>query len=309
MLRHRLLFGPLLIAAIILGSWLDQWLDGEAAPRWFVDLTGRATWPPGMVVMPVVSLLAVLGALELKHVFGSASILVSRRVVVTLVLVGLAIIAFIPESLDGVTAAALVNSSITLVLVGTLVFHSRRRQVEGAIAQAGGALLALVYLGMMFGFLLLIRREHSAWVLLWMLITTKSSDIGAYTVGRTLGRHKLIPWLSPGKTWEGFVGGMAFAGLVGALGAWALTLDTGFEGPGIAAGAVLGVVFAGVGQVGDLLMSLLKRDAGVKDAGKSLPGFGGILDVLDSVLLVAPVAFWMLRLAAGPATGGENLLE
>jgi phosphatidate cytidylyltransferase len=77
----------------------------------------------------------------------------------------------------------------------------------------------------------------------------------------------------------------------------------------LVAGLVMGVEYAGVGQVGDLLMSLLKRDAGLKDAGRSLPGFGGVLDVLDSVLLVAPVAFWMLRLVIGGATGGPELLE
>lgn len=309
MLRHRLLFGPLLILGILLGSWFDQWLDHKPATGWFTELTERATWPPGMVVLPVLCLLAVLGALELKKIYFAAGIEVSRRVMVTLVLLGLMAVAFIPESFSGVTAAAFMNSLVTAVLVGTLVFHSRHKQVEGSIAAAGGTLLALVYLGMMFGFLLLIRREHSAWVLVWFLLTTKSSDIGAYTVGRTLGRNKLIPWLSPGKTWEGFAGGMVFAALVGAIGAWVLGGTEGVVAPSVWAGAVLGMVFAGVGQVGDLVMSLLKRDAGVKDAGSSLPGFGGVLDVLDSVLLVAPIAFWLLRLAAGDATGGGNLLE
>jgi len=308
-LRYRLLFGPLLIAAIFFGSWFDQWLDQQPASAWFADLTERATWPPGMVVLPVLCLLAILGALELKKIYSAAAVVVSRRVVVTLVLVGLGTVAFIPNSFSGVTAAAFVNSVVTAVLVGTLVFHSRHKQVEGAIAAAGGTLLTVVYLGMMFGFLLLIRREHSAWILLWMLITTKSSDIGAYTVGRTLGRNKLIPWLSPGKTWEGFVGGLVFAAAVGAGGVWLLRQTDSGIAPSVAAGALLGTIFAAAGQVGDLVMSLLKRDAGVKDAGRSLPGFGGILDVLDSVLLVAPIAFWLLRLTVGDATGGGNLLE
>ncbi len=303
MLRYRLLLGPILIAGIVFGSWFDQWLDMQAASGWFVDLTGRETWPPGMVVFPVVSLLAVFGALELKFIFEAAAVAVSRRVVVTLVLLGLATTAFVPEFLSGVTGAALMNSLVTVVLVGALVFHSRNRQVDGAIAAAGGALVALVLLGMMFGFLLLIRREHSAWIFLWVLVTTKSSDIGAYFVGRSVGRHKLIPWLSPGKTWEGLFGGMGFAGLVGGVGVLIVgtAVETGV--PEVWLGVLMGVAFAGVGQVGDLVMSLLKRDAGVKDAGKSLPGFGGVLDILDSVLLVAPVAFWMLRLVVNGEPG------
>lgn len=271
-------------------------------------MTGRATWPPGMVVWPVVSGLAVFGAIELKRIYDAAGMTVSRRVVVTLVLVCLATVAFIPKHLDGVAGAALVNSVITVILIGTLIFHTRNKQVEGAIAQAGGAMLAMVYLGIMFGFLLLIRREHSAWILLWVLVTTKSSDIGAYFVGRAIGRHKLIPWLSPGKTWEGLFGGMVFSGLVGG-GLAVFMRESSVNAPVFLVAVLMGVVFACVGTTGDLVMSLLKRDAGVKDAGQSLPGFGGVLDVLDSVLLVAPVAFWMLRLVTLGTQSAGSLLE
>jgi len=303
-----LLLGPFLILGIILGSWFDQWLDAQEAFAWFTNLTGRLTWPPGMVVWPVVSALAVLGAIELKRIYDAAGMAVSRRVVVTLVLVSLAMVAFIPKGLDGVAGAALVNSVFTVILVGTLMFHSRHKQVDGAIMQAGGALLAMVYLGIMFGFLLLIRRENSAWILLWVLVTTKASDIGAYFVGRAIGKHKLIPWLSPGKTWEGLFGGMVFSGLVGG-GLAVLMRESSVPAPGFVIAALMGVAFAVVGTAGDLVMSLLKRDAGVKDAGKSLPGFGGVLDVLDSVLLVAPVAFWLLRLAVQATPDALNLLE
>jgi phosphatidate cytidylyltransferase len=149
----------------------------------------------------------------------------------------------------------------------------------------------------MFGFLLALRREHSAWVVAGIVLVTKSCDTGAYFTGRAIGRHKMIPWLSPGKTWEGLAGGMITAALV-AIGGVALYRHFAGES-GVGAipfwnAAIIGALFAVSGQAGDLLESVFKRDAGVKDSGRTIPGMGGVLDVLDSILLTAPVAFWLL---------------
>ena len=149
----------------------------------------------------------------------------------------------------------------------------------------------------MFGFLLAIRRHHEVWTVLWVLMVTKSCDIGAYFTGRAIGRHKLIPWLSPGKTWEGLLGGIVVASLVGAGGAWLLQQGRIEPAPGVWLGALAGLLFANVGQAGDLMASMLKRDAGVKDSGNTLPGMGGLIDVLDSPLLVFPAAYWLLTFA------------
>jgi phosphatidate cytidylyltransferase len=197
--------------------------------------------------------------------------------------------------LTGVLTAHL---AMGLVLVGSLAYYARHRRVEGLVAAAGGALLAYAYIGVLLGFVCAIRREHVVWTLVWVLLVTKACDVGAYFTGRAIGKTKLAPWLSPGKTWEGLWGGVAFSSFIGGLGAWLLS---GWSGEVIPVwfGLAAGVVFAVVGQLGDLLASLLKRDAGRKDMGHSLPGFGGVLDVLDSVLLVAPVAFWSLRLLNG----------
>src|SRR5262249_23507982 len=122
-------------------------------------------------------------------------------------------------------------------------------------------------------------------------------DIGAYFTGKAIGRHKLIPWLSPGKTWEGLFGGIAAAALVAAGAAALYRHCLGTNGIGLMPcgyAAFVGALFAIAGQAGDLLESVLKRDAGVKDSGQALPGMGGVLDVLDSILLTAPLAFWML---------------
>jgi phosphatidate cytidylyltransferase len=157
-------------------------------------------------------------------------------------------------------------------------------------------LLAAAYLGVLPGFYLQLRALGTAWLVAGVMLVTKACDIGAYFTGRSLGRRKLIPWLSPGKTVEGLIGGLAFSGLV-ALGLAAAGNRWGLVGERtlpLAWAAAAGVIIGGLGHVGDLLESLLKRDAGVKDSGQSVPGFGGVLDVVDSPLLVAPLAYWLL---------------
>jgi phosphatidate cytidylyltransferase len=131
-------------------------------------------------------------------------------------------------------------------------------------------------------------------ILVMVLLVVKATDIGAFFGGRAIGRHKLIPWLSPGKTWEGLICGVLFSALVGALLARYIGLPdfrlTWWKG------LIFGAVLGGIGQAGDLLESLMKRDAEVKDSGALVPGFGGILDIIDSPLLAAPFAYLMFSL-------------
>jgi phosphatidate cytidylyltransferase len=137
------------------------------------------------------------------------------------------------------------------------------------------------------------RQDNHILVLLTVILLTKACDIGAYFVGSAIGKHKLIPWLSPGKSWEGLIGGVALAAILGALAAQLSFDSAGFP---VWYGALVGITLGLVGQAGDLLESLLKRSTGVKNSG-TLPGFGGILDLIDSPLLVAPVAYWLVMLA------------
>ncbi|MCP4379805.1 MAG: phosphatidate cytidylyltransferase, partial [bacterium] len=111
-------------------------------------------------------------------------------------------------------------------------------------------------------------------------------DIGAYFTGSAIGKHKLIPWLSPGKSWEGLIGGLVTAAGVSIL----ITHLAGLE-IAIWQSAIFGVVIGLAGQFGDLCESLLKRSAKLKDSSKMVPEFGGILDIIDSPLLAAPVAY------------------
>ena len=292
-MRTRVLFGPILIALMVLGVWADEAVDRTAWPEWLPLSGGRETLPPGVVVFLVVVPISWQAARELAAMLRAKGIAARQRVTSTAAIIGLLVSGLVPSGIRGEQAAAGISSAAIIVLVGSLLFYSRGRKIEGVLAAAAGTLLAFVYLGLMFGFVLVLRREHTAWVLLWVLVTTKSCDIGAYFTGSAIGRHKLIEWLSPKKTWEGLAGGVLTSAAVGAAGAWLLN-RLGQPGPSASAGIWLGAVFGVVGQLGDLLASLFKRDARQKDAGDVLPGFGGVIDVLDSPLLVMPVAFWLL---------------
>lgn len=297
-MRDRLLLGPVLILLLIGGVWLDQRLDATATPAWAAGAPGIGpTLPPGVVLFCVMLAISILAGRELARILKDKGIAASRRLVCAAAIIGLTAMAFTPSRATGVEAAGVIGAAATVVLVGSLMYYSRKRRPEGVVAAAGGTLLSFIHLGLMFGFLLAIRREHSAWLVLWVLLVTKSFDIGAYFTGRAIGRHKLIFWLSPGKTWEGLLGGAVFSGLVGALGAVWLA-RAGFDPvPSWMWGALAGLVFGLVGQAGDLLVSLFKRDAGLKDSSNVLPGFGGILDVVDSPILVAPIAYWWVHLS------------
>jgi phosphatidate cytidylyltransferase len=140
------------------------------------------------------------------------------------------------------------------------------------------------------------RLPSGGLLLLLPVLVTWASDIGAYAVGRTMGKHKLIPSVSPGKTVEGSIGGLAASMLV----AWAYTQfvlhssHLGFRYPPIGA-LIFGLIISVAAQIGDLAESLFKREAGVKDSSNLIPGHGGVLDRFDSLLFVLPVAFVLLN--------------
>ncbi len=280
-----------MILLALAGAALDGWLDTLPNGR-------GGTLPPGMILAPAVILVAILAAGELAGLLRRAEILASSFLTCTVAVLGLLVSAFLPDSVSGVTGGAVVSLTVAAVLVGSMIYYGRHKNTDGMIAAAGGSLLAFCLLGLLLGYIVTLRREYDIWIVLWALLTTKSSDIGAYTLGSLIGRHKLIPWLSPGKTWEGLFGAILFAAGIGAGGAWLLGA-AGIEGrPAVLPAAALGGLFAIAGQTGDLLESVLKRDAGAKDSGGSIPGFGGVLDVIDSLLLAAPVAYWLLDWAA-----------
>lgn len=176
-------------------------------------------------------------------------------------------------------------------------------------------MLGLVYVPLLLLFMLNLcfRWTPTAWnesfsptatsLIVYLVLVVKASDIGAYFVGSTLGRHKMFPRISPGKTWEGLAGGFA-AGIVASMASYWF-----FHNPDPTVQAAqfgllsltwghalfLGAFLAAIGVIGDLVESLLKRSAGLKDSGHLFPGMGGILDVLDSLLFAAPALYFYLR--------------
>jgi len=178
-----------------------------------------------------------------------------------------------------------------LVVVGALAV-GRGRPDEDALRQVGVALAAPVYIGVPAGAILALRVEFGPWALLAALLTVMASDVAQLFGGRAFGRRLLAPVVSPKKTVEGAVSGVVAAAVVlPALGAWWL------PGAGALWLMTLGVLMALLGIVGDLFESLIKRSAGVKDSSALIPGHGGMLDRVDSLLFAVPVLYVWLRFA------------
>ncbi len=314
MLKHRLIFGPLMIAVGLLLFYLDERLDrldltGTAAQAW---LGGRPHLPAGLLLLTLFLMIIPLAAAELRRIFLAVHIPVHLTSLWLSGTLGCLLVYILPHHLASQSTLAIYATGMVGVFLFALIRHSWRGQTEGAIGVAAVTMLVFFYLGALPGFYLAIRRSHSAWVVAAVILICKACDIGAYFTGRLLGRHQLIPWLSPGKTWEGLLGGVVTAALVavalvqlgdatGTLGHFQLRDGHRALDPlslPLAFVVIAGLIIGLTGQLGDLTISLFKRDAGIKDSGSSIPGFGGVLDVIDSPLLVAPVAYWLLQLAA-----------
>lgn len=164
-------------------------------------------------------------------------------------------------------------------------------------------LFGLIYVAWLSNFITRINFtfETGKYFVMYLIIVTKFTDIGAYLTGSTIGRHKMIPRISPKKTWEGTVGGMMFAvGFsIGSL--YIPTIGPALiqTGMNLYHATVLGVLLGGAAVIGDLAESLIKREANVKDSSTLLPGHGGALDLIDSLLFTAPLLYVYMRLILG----------
>jgi len=311
-LRYRLITGPILIVGLLALVMLDNKVDSMQLHGVWQDLfRGKEHPPRGLVLFLLALGLAPLAAVELSAIFRANGIKTRTWLTTLAIITGLTLSYSIPTrtavtpGTETMTTIAILTTGMIAVFVIAILTFSRDRNVAGVVAAAGAVMFAMVYIGFMLGFLLALRREHSAWIIIGVIAVTKACDTGAYFTGRAFGRHRMIPWLSPGKTWEGLAGGIVTAVAVGI----GLAAASRWLGPAdripIWVGAVCGAVFAVVGQLGDLTMSLFKRGAGLKDSSTILPGLGGVLDVLDSPLMVAPVAWWLLTIMLeSPGAGG-----
>lgn len=163
-----------------------------------------------------------------------------------------------------------------------------RNRVEGQLQAVSLAIVGFVYMGWMFGHLAFLANATNAYgYLLYILFATELNDVAAFTFGKLFGRHPLRSNVSPKKTWEGAMGALAVSMAL----PWALRFS--FPQFGTLQLVLTGLIVGIGGQLGDLTISVIKRDIGIKDMGAGIPGHGGILDRIDSLIYVAPLFFHM----------------
>ncbi|MET1052591.1 MAG: phosphatidate cytidylyltransferase [Mycetocola sp.] len=196
------------------------------------------------------------------------------------------------------------------VLVGAIVFitvwrlvsqmaHPAPRRVLDVVRDLAAAVFVQVYVSFLASFaMVLVRQPEGQWWALAFLIIVIAVDIGAYVSGLNFGKHPMAPLISPKKTWEGFAGAAVAAALSGILLSIFMLQSTWWVG------LILGLALLGTATMGDLTESLIKRDLGIKDMSSWLPGHGGFLDRLDSILPSAPIAFGLFLLFSGAPIAG-----
>jgi len=279
MLKYRLLFGSIMAAVFIGLILLDGYLDGSIS-RQLPDKPVQAT-----IFTILIALLAIPAQFELGNLIKQTGGHLFKLVTIPASVL-LATAFFWAQHTDTHRFFTLYILLIPAFSFLALFFaQALRFGTEGTIRNVSASFFSIIYLGFLCSFILGIRIAWGPWALLIFIFTVKSSDMGAYTLGRIFGKHKMCPKISPGKTWEGLAG----AALFGAGVSFGFSHFSGIMIPlwAIGFGAVLGVL----GQLGDLVESMIKRDAASKDSSASIPGFGGILDVIDSPLATAPAAF------------------
>ncbi len=188
------------------------------------------------------------------------------------------------------------NWELLFIVVGfllILLMQFSRRDNRNAILGLSTTLFGVLYVAWFFSFLVKIRfmlpGSEGIKLVAFIILVTKSGDIGAYIVGSQIGKTPLLPQVSPNKSVEGSVGALITSALVAVLFRSFLPSSVNFPVEQV---ALMGAFFSGLGQLGDLSESLIKRDCGVKDSGKLLPGLGGVLDMIDSLLFAVP-AFYL----------------
>lgn len=188
---------------------------------------------------------------------------------------------------------------LILFVLGLCLRHLFDRRAKEGLLAIAATLLGLMYVPYLLNFIQkinyfpVLRPGDGAVYVVYFIVVTKFSDMGAYITGSLIGRHKMIPRISPAKTWEGFGGAVVFSTAASLV--FAHLAQEHLLGMTWYHAAILGVVLSVGAVVGDLIESLFKREAGVKDSGSLFPGIGGILDLLDSLLFNAPLMYLYLR--------------
>ncbi len=269
---------------------------------------------PSVCIIALLTLIAAAAILEFYRLLDVAGI-PSFRVVGVLAAIALVLgtgwSLVVPRVL-GVRVFEAEVFVLFITVTAVLLRQFPQKHNTQPLATVACTLLGILYVPMLFNFftkLAFTWGESSPFATvsatgvalpIYLIVVVKVTDIGAYFTGRLFGRHKLIPRISPGKTWEGFIGGI-LTGLLTSLmfraangGCFGQVAWSWFDA------VALGLLLPLIGTVGDLTESLLKRAAGVKDAGSMVPGMGGLLDVLDSLLFAAPALYYYVAFVLKP---------
>ncbi len=237
-------------------------------------------FPAGFAAL--VALALVLAIKELAHAFSSTDTYVSKRSLM-LSSIGLSAGAWVA----GIRGLA-IGLAISLVLMLVLLL---RRGTQGFVSSASASVFALVYLPFLTGFLILLARPSNGLAqIMVFVILVASNDTFAYVTGVLIGKHPMAPTISPKKTWEGLAGSIIFTTVLGYL-----TFD-GILNVNPWVGAATGLLIVFTATTGDLIESAIKRDFAIKDMGNLLPGHGGVMDRLDSIVTSAPALWLVLEL-------------
>jgi phosphatidate cytidylyltransferase len=295
---YLLMVGALLVFAGGVLAMLTWALNKNVQPIW-------ATYRGWLVMVPLVlgcillgraativgcTLVAILGLKEFARATGLYRDWWMTGIVY-LATVAIAVVSLVPDPSSGEPGwfglfTGLPVYAITLVLMVPIL----RNRTQGQLQMISLATVGILYIGWMFGHLgFLANSNHAYGYLLYLLFAVEVNDVAAFTFGKLLGRRRLCCQVSPGKTWEGALGALAVS--------MALPWVLGFSFPhfGTAQRLLAGGIVGIGGQLGDLSISVIKRDLGIKDMGTSIPGHGGILDRIDSLIYVAPLFLRMVN--------------
>lgn len=268
-----------------------------------VIFVSRSSW----AYLGLIAVLTAVATLEYFRMLKAAKVPCYPNLGLMLV-VGYCTALHVPLARGGVPYPGVDGVHIFAALAGAFTLQLRHpvRGLESLLSVAAN-LLGFVYIAYLFNFLARIIfladgtqqiagkvSDQGAYLMLWLLAVTKFTDMGAYITGSMIGRHKMIPHISPGKTWEGFVGALFFSQLAG-CGLFALFPKHLAILQGYGHVVALGFLLAILAVIGDLAESVVKRALEAKDSGRMLPGIGGALDLIDSVCFTAPATYFYLK--------------
>jgi phosphatidate cytidylyltransferase len=289
----------LVLAGAVLGI-LRWWLRKDVASIWttycswliMVPLIVGVIWAGRVATIIGFTVLGIFGFKEYARATGLyKDWWMTGAVYLGVIAAGVTALLRRPQGLESGTGwyglfIALPAYATALILLIPIV----RNRFQGQLQSMSLAILGFIYIGWMFGHLAFLANATNAYrYLLYILFATEFSDVAAFTFGRLFGKHPLRNNISPKKTWEGALGALAVSMAL----PWVLRLS--FPHFGTLQLVLTGFIVGVGGQLGDLSVSVIKRDLGIKDMGKKIPGHGGILDRIDSLIVVGPLFFHMVR--------------